>query len=125
MIKGIGIDIVDISRIERLVEKYTDHFLEKVFTSAEIKYCNKMARSAVHYSGRWAVKEAFYKALPVSCQQHSTWKSIEIKTEKDGRPVIAVCSDHLQKLLEKEDISVNHVSISHERTHCVAFVVLE
>lgn len=125
MIKGIGIDIVDIGRIERLVQRYKNHFLEKVFTPSEIEYCEKMAYPALHYAGRWAAKEAFYKALPLSCQQSSSWKSIEIKATERGKPTIAICSDTLQQLLKKEEIAFCHVSISHEKKYCMACVISE
>ena len=125
MIKGIGIDVVDISRIERLVQKYKNHFLKKVFTLSEIDYCDKMARPAIHYAGRWATKEAFYKAIPLSCQKSSTWKSIEIKATERGKPVINICSDRLQQLLKKEEITICHVSISHEKKYCMACVISE
>lgn len=125
MIKGIGIDVVDISRIERLAERYKNQFLKKVFTLSEIEYCEKMARPAVHYAGRWAAKEAFYKALPLSCQKSSTWKSIEIKVIERGKPVITICSERLQELLKGEAIAICHVSISHEKKYCMACVILE
>ena len=125
MIKGIGIDTVDISRIERLINKYKHHFFEKVFTPGEIQYCNKMAKPAVHFAGRWAVKEAFYKALPLSCQKNSTWKSIELMTPDKGGPVIKICSGLLNEHMKKEKITKFHVSMSHEQKYCVAVVVLE
>ena len=125
MIKGIGTDIVDIRRIERLITKYTEHFLTKVFTPSEIDYCRKMAVPAMHFAGRWAVKEAFYKALPRSCQIHSSWKSVEIVSVEAGKPNIDICSDDLKIVLKKEEISLFHVSISHERHYCIASVVLE
>ena len=71
------------------------------------------------------VKEAFYKALPPAYQKHSTWKSIEIIPLDSGQPQITICSDTLRMLLEKEHVTVQHVSISHERKYCVASVVLE
>ena len=125
MIKGIGVDIVDISRIERLIQRYNTHFLKKVFTQTEIEYCEKMAHSAVHYAGRCAAKEAFYKAIPLSCQKNSTWKSIEVKVIDRGKPIINICSEVLQKLLEKEGITICHISITHEKKYCMACVISE
>ena len=125
MIKGIGIDIVDISRIERLIQRYNAHFLKKVFTQTEIEYCETRAHSAVHYAGRWAAKEAFYKAIPLSCQNNSTWKSIEVKVVDKGKPIINICSEVLQKLLEKERITICHISITHEKKYCMACVISE
>ena len=125
MIKGIGLDIVDISRIERLIHTYDSHFLNKVFTRTEIEYCETHARPSVHYAGRWAAKEAFYKAIPLSCQKIATWKSIEVNTIEKGKPVIHLCSEVLQKQLEEEGITACHISISHEKKYCMAWVISE
>lgn len=124
MVKGIGIDIADISRIETLISKYSGSFVKKVFTEPEITFCSKMANAAIHYAGRWAAKEAFYKALPASCQKVSFWKSIEIIKGKMGKPEIIICCDKLKQQLEKEAVTTWLVSISHERRYCVAQVLL-
>ncbi|KMQ52656.1 Holo-[acyl-carrier protein] synthase [Chitinispirillum alkaliphilum] len=126
MIRGIGTDIVEIDRIGKLIEKYANHFIEKVYTSKEILWCSKKAVPAVHYAGRWAVKEAFYKALPDTCQPFSSWKSIEILPgSKNGRPAIRVVDQKLTEMLESEQIENIHLSISHEKKQCVAVVILE
>lgn len=125
MIKGIGIDVVDISRIERLIEKYKNHFLNKVFTLSEIEYCKKMACPSIHYAGRWAAKEAFYKSIPISCQKSSTWKSVEIKVIDRGKPLLIIYSERLKGLLEQAGITSCHVTISHEKRYCVACVISE
>ncbi len=127
MVRGIGIDIVEIERIENLINKYDLHFLEKVYTPREISFCRSKAFPAIHFSGRWAVKEAFYKALPSSLQPYSTWKSIEVLPEPGGgaRPVITVVSPVLGELFMKEKITFCHLSLSHERSMCTAMVVME
>jgi holo-[acyl-carrier protein] synthase len=125
MIRGIGVDVVDISRIDAMIKKYGAHFINKVFTQNEIAYCGGMAQPAVHYAGRWAVKEAFYKALPPECQKASFFKSIEIVAVGTRRPAIGIRDKTLESCLEKQGITSMHMSISHEKTVCVAFVVLE
>ena len=126
MIGGIGIDIVEIGRIHGMIDKYQDQFLEKVFTPAEIKYCRGAALPQVHFSGRWAIKEAFYKALPMACQAFSRWKSVEILGSGESRkPVLSVIDSTLADALRSAGIDGWHVSISHEKTHCVGMVVLE
>jgi holo-[acyl-carrier protein] synthase len=126
MIKGTGIDIVDIGRIERLIEKYGRHFLAKVFSEKEIRYCEAQARPAVHFAGRWAAKEAFYKALTSSSQAQATWQAIEVLPgASNRRPSIAVRSPALAQRLAAENIGAMHVSISHERNYCTAIVVME
>jgi len=126
MIKGTGIDIVDIGRIERLIEKYGKHFLSKVFSEEEIRYCCAQARPAMHFAGRWAVKEAFYKALSSCSQAHATWQAIEVLPDtRSRRPKISVRSHELAQRLIAEKIRKLSVSISHERNYCVAMVIME
>ncbi|MBN1578625.1 MAG: holo-ACP synthase [Chitinispirillaceae bacterium] len=125
MVRGIGIDVVEIERIDKLIEKYGSHFLEKVFTPGEIAYCNQKAHPALHFAGRWAAKEAFYKALPESFQPFATWKSIEVLPENaSGRPEIRVLSFDVADNFQKEKITSLLISISHERTICTAIVIL-
>jgi holo-[acyl-carrier protein] synthase len=124
-VKGIGIDIVDIERIARLLQRHGRHFTDKVFTERERVYCEKLARPAVHMAGRFAVKEAFYKALPESCQEASGWKSIETVTEPFmTRPQVVVVDDRLKQALQEAGIGSVQVSISHERSMAVAMVLL-
>ena len=126
MIKGLGTDIVDIGRIESLIAKYGEHFLNKVFTPSEIAYCSSRARPGLHYAGRWAAKEAFYKALPRVCQPLSTWKSVEIGVEQgSGAPVLSILSAALRQSFSKQGISAWYVSISHEKQVCIAVVAGE
>jgi holo-[acyl-carrier protein] synthase len=125
MIKGIGTDIVEIGRIQEMIRKYGDHFLHKVFTGTETVYCGPKAMPHVHYAGRWAAKEAFYKALPASCQKLSGWKSVEVVPGPHGAPSISVCGRALRNAMKKDRVKVCHLSISHEKTMCVAVVVLE
>ena len=126
VVRGIGVDIVEIERIKKLIIKYSSHFLEKVFTPHEIAFCNQKANPANHFAGRWAAKEAFYKALPLPFQHYSTWKSIEVIPDKDsGRPEIRILSQELGDCFKTENISSILLSISHERMICTATVILE
>lgn len=126
MIKGAGIDIVDIGRIERLIEKYGRHFLSKVFSAEEIRFCSAQANPAVHFAGRWAGKEAFYKALTSFSQAQATWQAIEILPGNSSRrPEISIRSESLARRLAEENISVFSISISHEKNYCVAVVIME
>ena len=126
MIKGIGTDVVLISRIEGCIKKHGMRFLSKVHNPEEIELCARKAVPAVYYAGRWAVKEAFYKALPDHCQKISTWKSIMVlSSDGTNAPVIIIREPRLAALLEETSVKTHHVSISHEKDVCVAFVVLE
>jgi|WetSurMetagenome_2_1015567.scaffolds.fasta_scaffold00055_7 holo-[acyl-carrier protein] synthase len=125
MIKGIGVDVVEIRRIREMIRKYGDHFLQKVFTPAEVAYCEKAAVPEIHFAGRWAVKEAFYKALPRECQTMSGWKSVEIVPGESMVPMVLVCSDFLKSGMDKCGIERWLASISHEKQVCVGVVVMD
>ncbi|MFP4162383.1 MAG: holo-ACP synthase [Chitinispirillaceae bacterium] len=126
MFRGLGIDIVDIERISKMIEDYQEHFLEKIYTPSEIDWCSQKVFSATHYSGRWAAKEAFYKALPDHLQPLSGWKSIQILPDSvSHRPVIDICDRKLKDGLKRENVEFFHLSISHEKKHCAAVVMLE
>ena len=126
LMRGLGTDIVAIARIKKLIDSHGNHFLDKVFTPEEIDYCSGKAHPSIHFSGRWAVKEAFYKALPDALQPAASWKCIEILPEqKHGRPVIRIVDRIFAEKCTEEGLVRFHCSISHEQTHCVAVVVLE
>lgn len=124
--RGLGTDIVAIARIKKLVDSYGDHFLTKVFTPGEIAYCSRKVHPAIHFAGRWAVKEAFYKALPDSLQPAATWKCIEVLPQGDhGRPEIRMANQIFGEKCTEEGLAVYHCSLSHEHTHCIAVVIIE
>lgn len=125
MTKGIGVDVVEIRRMREMIRKYGDRFLQKVFTPSEIVFCEKMAAPEIHFAGRWAVKEAFYKALPRECQVLSGWKSVEIVPGASAAPVISVCSGSLKSEMDKCGIERIFSSISHEKQVCVGMVVMD
>ncbi|MBN1760448.1 MAG: holo-ACP synthase [Chitinispirillaceae bacterium] len=126
MVQGIGIDIVAVSRIKKLMDLYGTNFLEKVFTGPEIEYCSGKAHPEIHFSGRWAGKEAFYKALPDQLQSVATWKGIEILSETArGRPVIRFIDTDFRERCTESGLSRFHLSISHEHDYCTAMVFME
>ena len=104
----IGIDIVDISRIEALAAKHGERFLQRVFTEGEISYARGKRRCSESLAGRFAAKEAFMKALG----RRLPWRDIEI-VRSGGRP--------FSRYRGKEFVDV---SISHERAYAVAVVTL-
>lgn len=125
MIVGIGNDIVDVRRIEKTLNKsHGEAFKKRVFTPNEIQYCEKMANSSPHYAARWAVKEAFYKALPEEIQPSSHWRAVEIVREEFRKPSLAVVDDELCDEFKKRGYKVHH-SISHEKEFCTAMVIIE
>lgn len=84
---SIGNDIVEVGRIADLMARRGSRFIERCFTPAEIEYCRSKAEPAVHFAGRWAAKEAVYKALRLQWDRPFGWKEIEIAPpgSEDGR----------------------------------------
>jgi holo-[acyl-carrier protein] synthase len=122
---GIGIDITEISRIARAVTGHGEKFIRKVYTPSETDFCNRAGAPERHFAGRWAAKEAFYKALPPTVQPLSSWLSVQILPDQAGRPRLEVREQRLKQALTEAGVSSIHLSITHERTHCAAVVILE
>ena len=89
MILGTGIDVIDIARIARSVERFGNHFLQRVYTAGEIAYCQRKRRNAAEsYAARFAAKEAAAKALGTGIGFGVTWREIEVGREPAGRPLL-------------------------------------
>ena len=117
-----GTDIIEIHRIQESIENLGEAFQNKIYTEKEIAYCeSKKKMKYQHYAGRFAAKEAIFKA--VSCLLENSfeigWKDAEILNDKNGKPQIAFKS---QKINEK--IADVDISISHCREYAVASVVI-
>lgn len=85
---GTGIDIIEVERIDRLIEKFGDRFLHRLFTADEINYCLSKKNSSQHFAARFAAKEAVVKATsPWASLQY---RQVEILREHGGRPEIKV-----------------------------------
>jgi len=126
MIVGIGIDICKVERVEKVLAKnYSQKFKEKIFTSNEIEYCEKFKNSSQNFAVRWAIKEAFYKALPEELQEISSWQSIEFINESGKKPFIRILDEKLKEEFQNQKIAKIHSSVSHEKEYCVAQVILE
>jgi holo-[acyl-carrier protein] synthase len=114
MIIGTGVDIIEISRIRSSVEKWGDRFLNKVLTPEEIRYARSHVVPYPHYAGRFAAKEAIYKAIG---EKSLSWQDMTISNDASGKPV---CRLNGRKFNGKI-----HLSISHTRYYAVASAVIE
>jgi holo-[acyl-carrier protein] synthase len=125
MITGVGVDIVEISRIERAIGEYGARFVNRVFTDREIDYCERIARKAERYATRFAAKEAARKALGAAIPVVAlSWHDVEIISSTEGAPQLQF-HGRAAEIVEKLAIVRYHVSLSHAQDHAVAFVVLE
>ena len=125
MIVGIGIDIIEVDRIQGNIEKFGTKFLERVFTQSEITYCEeKNVQKFQSYAGRFAAKEAVFKAISnvLTSKYDVEWKDIEVINDESGRPVV-LFHGKLEKILT-DTFNVS-VSISHVDKMAVANCVCE
>lgn len=106
-----GTDIIEIERIKENLESDVENkFKERVFTKAEIEYCeSKKAQKYQHYAARFAAKEAAFKAISVVIDDKYKicWKDVEVKNDSQGRPTLRLLGIDL-KPLENIDISISH-----------------
>jgi holo-[acyl-carrier protein] synthase len=119
MIKGIGIDIIDIKRINKLMEEYGDRFFQRILTDNEIAYCRKYSKPELHFAGRFASKEAYSKSIGTGIGKEFGWKDIEILNDEKGKPYIV----HLK--VNQFSKYIFHVSISHTEEYACAAVTCE
>lgn len=124
MIFGTGVDIVDISRFERLLEEGNVRLFERLFTSHEVEYCAGKAHSAQHYALRFAAKEAFLKACGLGLREGLTWHDVEVVNDTLGKPELRL-HGKAQQIFTDMDLSKTFVSLSHDGNFAVAMVVLE
>jgi len=124
VIVSIGIDIIEVYRIEETLSR-TPRFVTRVFTDAERAYCDgKGVARAQSYAARFAAKEAFLKALKTGWRGAITWHDIEIENDADGVPSIHV-KGVANQILEKLGADTTHLSMSHTTEHAIAQVLLE
>ncbi len=123
MILGIGIDIVKIVRIKNLVEKYGDRFLRKILSNAELETIAKK-RIDEFAAGRFAAKEALYKALGKN--YNLSFSDISVLGDNDNKPYIHIPSELKEKAWPEDGKHiVIHVSISHDTDYATALVIIE
>ena len=123
MIRGHGIDIVEIARLKRSVEEHGQRFLDRVYTQAEQAYCARNAkRYYEHLAGRFAGKEAVLKVLGTGWRGGIAWTDIEILPEPAGRPVVTL-SGESARIATALGITQWHISISHIETHATASAI--
>ncbi len=124
MIAGIGIDIVDIGRIEALLSRYGDRFTQRVFTEAEASYAQRSVKPAERLAGRFAVKEAILKAFGTGKSQGIRWRDVETVRGPMGRPKVVLYGNAIN-YLNKMSANTIHVTIAHDGGKAVAFVIIE
>jgi holo-[acyl-carrier protein] synthase len=120
-ILGIGVDVVDVHRLQETIERQGDRFVEKIFTSSEVKYCRSRKHPYEHFAARFAAKEAVGKALQTGWSGVFQWKDVEVMNEPSGAPRVML-HNKMAAQLSGQRI---HLSLSHTQSTVIAFAVIE
>src|ERR1700722_3858458 len=124
MIVGTGIDLVEIDRIKRSVERFGEKFLDRIYTAAEKKYCLQKKNAAESLAARFAAKEAEAKALGTGISRGVSWLEFEVTRRPGMRPEIQF---HGRASTIAASLGVRHaaLSLTHSRELAMAIVILE
>ena len=124
-ILGIGVDIVDNSRIDRSLKN--NSFIKRVFSKSEILSAKKIKDKKSYYSKRFAAKEAFSKSIGTGFRDNLNFKDISIVNNKLGKPSFVI-TEKIKKIIKKhfKTSSFNFfLSISDENKYSIAYVILQ
>ena len=121
MIVGLGIDIIEIDRIAKSVEKFGERFLNKIFTETELDYCLSKKNKEQHLAARFAAKEAISKALATGWNKDFRWKDVEIYNEVSGLPRVRLFGKLADFVGKGKDLKI---SMSHSDNYVACVAIL-
>jgi holo-[acyl-carrier protein] synthase len=118
-----GVDLIEISRVQAVIEKYGERFLSRVFTDAELAYCRGRPPQL---AARFAAKEAVSKMLGTGIQHPEgvAWRDIQIVSDERGKPSVQLSGLAAQRASQMNLIQMS-ISLSHTREYAIAIIVAE
>jgi len=124
MIYGIGVDLQKIDRFQQAIDRWGKRLVGRLFTPWEVGYCKRKKRGYYHsLAGKFAAKEALWKALGVGGLQPFSWKGLEVLNDPHNKPYFAK-TQVLQERLTALGIKGAFLSITHTSEHALALVIL-
>ncbi len=124
MIVGTGIDIVDVPRVAAAITRFGERFLRRIFTDAEIRYCESKPNRVERYAARFAAKEAALKAIGTGWKRGVGWREVEVTREPGGRPTI-IFHGKAAEFAARLGARRASLSLSHTEQQAIAQVILE
>jgi len=124
MIVGIGVDIIEVGRIERALERQGERFVRRIFTEQEAAYCARAARPPERFAARFSAKEAALKALGTGWREGLRLLDVHVGNDPLGAPSITFHGTALEKS-RRLGVTRIHVSLSHQHDYAIAHVILE
>jgi holo-[acyl-carrier protein] synthase len=124
MIVGMGIDIAEVKRIAAVIESQKERFLQRVYTPAEVAYCEQFRNRYERFAGRFAAKEAAMKALGTGWRRGVRWVDLEVVRELSGRPTLSLKGE-ARKIADALGVKNIAISITHTSEQAIAQVIFE
>ena len=124
MIKGIGVDSIELQRIERVYREYGNRFLNRIFSPEEQTYSLRYRDPVARLAARFAAKEACMKALGTGWNNGVRWRDIVVVNSPTGKPEMKLFG-RAQEYAERQSVGNIHLSITHSREHATVVVIFE
>jgi holo-[acyl-carrier protein] synthase len=124
MIKGIGIDTIELERVAGVLERYPERFLQKIYTEGEREYFSRWSDPVPRIAGRFAVKESVMKALGTGWSRGVRWRDIEVVRHPSGKPEVKLHGE-ARRIFSAMGASEIQCTITHSRDHAMAMVIFE
>jgi holo-[acyl-carrier protein] synthase len=121
---GLGIDMIEVPRIEHSLQRFGTRFMQRVFTESEIAYCQSMKFPARHFAARFAAKEALSKAFGTGIGKAMGWREIDIRKKESGEPFV-ILNGGAEWLAGERGVNSVLISLSHTDHHAVAVIALQ
>ncbi len=120
---GIGIDVVEVSRIKSSLDEFGEKFQTRIFTESERVYCQKQKRPELHFAARFAAKEAIAKAFGTGIGKEIAWLDMEIIRKASGEPDVKL-SGSAQQLADSRGVAQVMVSLTHAKHYAAANAII-
>lgn len=124
MILGIGIDIIEVARVQSSHERFGERFVARILRPAEIAYCLSHSTPAPFIAARFAAKEAISKAFGTGIGASLGWQDMEVCRKESGEPYVVIHGKG-KALLQERKARVPLISLSHTQTYAAAVAILE
>jgi len=119
---GVGSEVIECLRVARMIERHGERFINRIYTSAEIRYCNSRVQATQHFAGRWAAKEAVLRALSVRSRKSFDWRNIEVLRDEGGRDAVSF-RGAARDIVEQAEVGEIFISIAQCRSVATAHAV--
>ncbi|YCM44938.1 holo-ACP synthase [Verrucomicrobiaceae bacterium 227] len=120
---GIGIDVVEVSRVKSSLDEFGERFVTRIFTESEREYCARQKRPELHFAARFAAKEAIAKAFGTGIGKEIGWLDMEICRRESGEPMVELSGGGAEYAKDRGVLQVM-VSLTHAKHYAAANAVI-